>query len=203
MDHGRLFSTGKLDRQSTQPELLAPALTSTALNDIDAAAREVEWFVFGGRAYRRERIEVDRQHLRTFPRSALGGQPFIDSEAASAYVRRLGGECGAAGSVAAGDAYPVESSMPHAPVYRVVCGDTWYHVDGANGARLEVLDPSRRAYRWLYGALHTLDFPALVQRPALRTTLIVLLCALGFAFSVTAVVIGWRRLMKPPPPSTR
>lgn len=200
MDHGRLFSTGKPDRQRAHPELLAPALTSTALNDVDAAAREIEWFVFGGRAYRRERIDLERQHLRTFPRSALAEQPFIDGEAASAHVRRLAGECGAAGVVAKGDAYPIESSMPRAPVYRVVCGDTWYHVDGANGALLETLDPSRRAYRWLYGALHTLDFPALVQRPALRTILVVLLCALGFAFSVTAVVIGWRRLTKPPPP---
>jgi hypothetical protein len=84
--------------------------------------------------------------------------------------------------------------MPHAPVYRVVCGDTWLHIDGANGAMLEKLDPSRRAYRWAYSALHTLDYPALTKRPALRTAIIVLLCAAGLAFSVTAVVIGWRRL---------
>ena len=91
------------------------------------------------------------------------------------------------------DAYRV-SGASGAPVYRVVCGDTWFHVDGGNGALLEKLDPSRRAYRWLYGALHTLDFPALTARPALRTAIVVVLCIFGLAFTATALVIGWRRL---------
>ena len=86
------------------------------------------------------------------------------------------------------------TTMPGAPVYRVVCGTDWFHIDGAGGRVLERLDASRRAYRWLYGALHTLDFPALAARPALRTAVVVSLCAAGFAFSLTAVVIGWRRL---------
>jgi hypothetical protein len=59
---------------------------------------------------------------------------------------------------------------------------------------MEKLDPSRRAYRWFYSALHTFDVPALTARPALRTALIVTLCGLGLAFSLTGVVIGWRRL---------
>jgi len=59
---------------------------------------------------------------------------------------------------------------------------------------LEKLDRSRRMYRWAYSALHTLDVPDLTARPKLRSALVVVLCALGFGFSVTAVVIGWRRL---------
>jgi hypothetical protein len=81
-----------------------------------------------------------------------------------------------------------------APAFRSVFGDAWFHFDGASGAMLEKLDASRRAYRWAYSALHTLDFPALAARPSLRTALIVTLCGLGLAFSLTAVVIGWRRL---------
>jgi hypothetical protein len=84
--------------------------------------------------------------------------------------------------------------MPNAPVYRSICGDLWYHVDGSSGAVLEKLDPSRRAYRWVYSALHTLDFPALTARPTLRATIIVTLCGCGFVFSLTGIVIGWRRL---------
>jgi hypothetical protein len=84
--------------------------------------------------------------------------------------------------------------MPNAPVYRSVCGDVWYHIDGADGRILERSDPSRRAYRWLYGALHTMDVPALTSRPQLRGALIVILCGLGFVFSMTGVIIGWRRL---------
>ena len=84
--------------------------------------------------------------------------------------------------------------MPDAPVYRSVCSQVWFHLDGANGAMLEKLDPSRRAYRWAYSALHTLDFPALSGRPLLRTVLIVTLCGFGLVFSLTTIVIGWRRL---------
>ena len=84
--------------------------------------------------------------------------------------------------------------MPSAPVYRSVCGDVWFHVDGASGAILERLDSSRRAYRWFYTALHTFNFPLLSAHPAALSALIVLLCSLGLVFSVTGAVIGWRRL---------
>jgi hypothetical protein len=75
-----------------------------------------------------------------------------------------------------------------------MCGDIWYDIDAANGALSQKTDPSRRAYRWLCQALHTLDFPALTARPMLRTMLVVSLCAIGFVFSLTGLVIGWRRL---------
>jgi hypothetical protein len=196
MDHGRLFSTGKTDAKEAQAltgDLLATMLRTTALAAVEAAAREVEWFDFGGRAYRRERIDVTRQHLRTFPRSALGDEPYLTAREVTAATRRLPA-CGSASVVRADDAYAFKSSTPDAPVYRVICGDAWLHVDGASGELMEKLDPSRRAYRWLYSALHTLDFPALAQRPVLRTLIIVVLCAIGFVFSVTGMVIGWRRL---------
>jgi hypothetical protein len=70
----------------------------------------------------------------------------------------------------------------------------WFHIDGAI---LERLDPSRRAYRWFYSALHTINFPILSARLALRSALVVILCGFGFAFSLTGVVIGWRRLRRP------
>ena len=84
--------------------------------------------------------------------------------------------------------------MSGSPVYRSICGDVWFQIDGGTGAVLERLDGSRRAYRWAYTALHTLDFPILSARPMLRSGLIVLLCAIGFVFSMTGAVIGWRRL---------
>jgi hypothetical protein len=96
--------------------------------------------------------------------------------------------------VGAGDDYPAASLIPGAPVYRSVWGDVWFQVDGATGRVMERLDGSRRAYRWAYTALHTLDFPILLRHPLLRSGLIVLLCAIGFVFSVTGAVIGWRRL---------
>jgi hypothetical protein len=92
------------------------------------------------------------------------------------------------------DDYPAQSIVPGAPVYRSRCGDLWFDIDSADGSVLQRLDPSRRAYRWFYSALHTFDFPVLLAHPRLRDVLIVGLCTLGLVFSITGIVIGWRRL---------
>jgi hypothetical protein len=39
-----------------------------------------------------------------------------------------------------------------------------------------------------------MDFPILSARPTLRSALVVILCGFGLVFSLTGVVIGWRRL---------
>jgi hypothetical protein len=199
MDHGRLFSTGKLSVAETSV-LRGPVLDWEAAGEgvrpVPADAREIEWFVFDGRMYRRERTGLSSQRLFVAGEAAGPVRVFLDPNEVGVAARRLSPQCVAAAAVSADDAYHIASSMPQAPVYRVICGEAWYHIDGANGAVLEKLDPSRRAYRWFYTALHTLDFPALVARPVLRTSLVVVLCALGFAFSVTAVVIGFKRVMR-------
>ena len=94
------------------------------------------------------------------------------------------------------DAYAARAVAACAPVYRIRCGETWYHIDGADGRVIEKLDASRRAYRWAYQALHTFDYPALNARPEIRTFVILVLCGAGLAFSITGVVIGWRRLKR-------
>ena len=47
---------------------------------------------------------------------------------------------------------------------------------------------------WLFGGLHTLDFPLLRSSPLLRTIAIVALCLWGLAFSLTGALLAWRRL---------
>lgn len=197
MDHGLLFSTGKPTTTEWVTIAGAPAwekLSSHEVELLPKQAREIEWFTFGQSIYRRERFGLTSQRLSPAGVASVPQHVFLQSNEVSALIRRLAPDCGPALAVPPADAYPVASAMPDAPVYRSVCGNVWFHIDGANGALLEKLDRSRRAYRWAYGALHTLDFPALIARPLLRTTLIVMLCGLGLAFSVTGVVIGWRRL---------
>jgi hypothetical protein len=195
MDHGRLFSTGKLDAAETSAlqGSSAPVDLSASMA-LPVGAREIEWFVLGGRAYRRDRFDATSQRLIAGGEPSANPRPFLQPAEITTAAQRLSSACGEAQVVHASDAYAIASAMPGAPVYRVVCGDAWLHIDGASGAAMEKLDASRRAYRWFYSALHTLDFPALIARPALRTVLIVGLCALGLAFSATAVVIGWRRI---------
>jgi hypothetical protein len=158
----------------------------------------VEWFAFGGRIYRRERTGVDRQRLFLADAKDVLATPdrqFLRADEIDAAATHLARSCDNSFVAAPGDNYAVAAPMPGAPVFRAVCGDDWFYVDGASGVLMEKLDSSRRAYRWLYGALHTLDFPVLTARPVLRTALIVALCACGFIFSLTGVVIASRRLL--------
>ena len=199
MDHGRLFSRGRL----SQPEAAAVAPTpdwgglhGNALS-ITAASKEVEWFAFGERFYKRERTGFASQSLSSIG-SGPGGsplpRPYLTAAEVGGFVRRMAPDCAPPFVVSPQNSYPASASVPDAPVYRSICGDVWFQIDGATGAVMERLDASRRAYRWAYTALHTLDFPILFAHPVLRSGLIVLLCAMGVVFSVTGAVIGWRRL---------
>ena len=200
MDHGRLFSRG----QGTDAERVAvtgmptwSGLPPDEPRRIGAAAIEVEWLAFDGVIYRRERTGISSQRLTVAAALSASVGPareFLAPDDVRDVAKRLAPGCAAAVKVEAEDNYAMTSTMPNGPVYRLVCGDTWFHIDGANGAMLEVLDLSRRRYRWLYSGLHTFDIPFLTARPALRTGLIVFLCGMGFLFSLTSVVIGWKRL---------
>jgi hypothetical protein len=119
--------------------------------------------------------------------------PSISERQLAMAAPALGSACSGA-KLQPGDPYAAKSRSAGAPVYRVICGDTWFHIDGGDGQLIEKLDGSRRVYRWAFQALHTLDFPWLVARPTLRTSLIMVLCGGGLLFSLTAVLIGWRRL---------
>jgi PepSY-associated TM region len=196
MDHGLLFSRGQLS--ATEAAGIASRTgwdrLAGEVHRLAAPSNEIEWFVLADQFYRRERTDVDTQML--FPLVPKSGwpQPFLTADQVAAYVGRAAPNCAAPEVIGVDDNYAAVSSMPAAPVYRSVCGDVWFHVDGASGAILERLDSSRRAYRWFYTALHTFNFPMLSAHPAALSALIVLLCSLGLVFSVTGAVIGWRRL---------
>jgi len=194
MDHGRLFSRGQLTAAEAAVTNALPDWKAAAALDrrpISSSAREVEWFAFNGAVYRRERIGLDRQILIRPDDSEAA---VFSAQEVESLVRRLAAGCNAPSFLAGNDDYPAQSIVPGAPVYRSRCGDLWFDIDSADGSVLQRLDASRRAYRWLYGALHTLDFPVLLAHPRWRDGVIVGLCALGLMFSITGVVIGWRRL---------
>jgi hypothetical protein len=200
MDHGRLFSHGQLTKAEADVATASPdwrMFPVVRMEPISPSVREVEWFAFNGRFYRRDRIGLDRQMLF----GARGAEPDDRAGALSpreieGVTSRLATGCGEASVLAADDDYLALSATPGAPVYRSKCADVWFDIDGASGNVLQRLDASRRAYRWLYSALHTLDFPILAAHPKIRSSLIVGLCVLGLLFSITGVVIGWRRLLR-------
>ncbi|SEM47424.1 PepSY domain-containing protein [Bradyrhizobium sp. OK095] len=196
MDHGRLFSRGQLTPAEAGVMNALPDWKTAALRDrkpISSSAREVEWLGFNGTIYRRERMGLDKQLLvRPDDQEA----DMFSAQEVERVVARLAAGCGAPSAVAVDDDYPAQSVVSGAPIYRSRCGDLWFDIDGADGSVVQRLDASRRAYRWVYSALHTLDFPILVAHPRLRDVLIVGLCALGLVFSMSGIVIGWRRLRR-------
>ncbi len=73
---------------------------------------------------------------------------------------------------------------------------SWFHIDPCTGDIVGQADNGRRSYRWLFNALHSLDFPLLLAyRPAWDIA-VWLLSLLGLTISVSGVVIGWRRLSR-------
>lgn len=194
MDHGRLFSRGQLTPIEAGMVDASPDWTMAPSFDRQSTAsslREVEWFAFNGHVYRRERTGLGQQSLA---KAGGGSQEFLGAQDLQGLMTRLASGCDTASVLAGNDDYPAQSGVPGAPVYRSRCGELWFDIDGADGRVLQRLDASRRAYRWFYGALHTLDFPILMAHPFWRDVLIVGLCALGLVFSITGIVIGWRRL---------
>lgn len=85
------------------------------------------------------------------------------------------------------------------PVLRAGFDDaaqSWFHIDPRTGDILGRSDVSRRTYRWLFNALHSLDFHALIAHRPAWDIVVWLLSLLGVVISTSGVVIGWRRLMR-------
>ena len=85
------------------------------------------------------------------------------------------------------------------PILRVKFSDqesTWFHIDLSTGEVLRRLTYKDRVARWLFNGLHSLDFAVLINNRPIWDLLLLSLCSLGLAFSVTSVVMGWRRLRK-------
>jgi uncharacterized iron-regulated membrane protein len=96
------------------------------------------------------------------------------------------------------DFYAVAESLPDTAVPFSIGTShaSRVYVDGVSGSLLVVMDTSRRAYAWVYYALHTFNFPVLLAHTTTREVLVLLLLLIGLAFSCTGVVIGVHRLRR-------
>jgi hypothetical protein len=202
MDDGMLFSPDKPSDEEIAAIAGLPdwsVIPRDEAQHLDPRTIEAEWFAFGGHIYRRQIHRLD-QWLTIADafasRESTGEHALLDSEVINATARRLAPSCAPAVAIGNDDAYAPASILPDTRVFRLLCGHDWFDIDAANGALLDKLDTSRRGYRWLSGGLHRLDFPVLARHPVVQTCVIVALCGCGFIFSLTGVVIGWRRLWR-------
>jgi hypothetical protein len=206
MNPGRVFTPGAPDTEAlARYRGTVPAATLAALPPsppVAHAARELELTAVAGRPVwiargpgrppavldaaavaPRWQEAVEEAHLRNAARALLPDAPV-------ASIERLEHP----------DAYYYGRHEPRPlPVLRVRFGDpvaTWFHLDASTGELLGSMDGSRRAYRWLFNALHSLDVAPLFDRRPLWDAVVILLSGLGFAASATGAVIGWRRLRR-------
>jgi hypothetical protein len=197
MNDGGSSASARADTRSLAGAPAWDRLQPDQLRQVSGASREIEWFAFAGQIYRRERAGLEEQRLSlAVPETgaALGSRAFLRAEEIDSAAKQLGGDCGHASVFSADGPDGAKPGLRDASVFRIICGKIWYEIDGSTGALLNRLDPSQRTYHWLFSRLHTLDFPPLQSRPMLRTTVIVVLCLCGLAFSLSGVVLGWRRL---------
>jgi hypothetical protein len=84
------------------------------------------------------------------------------------------------------------------PIWRVKFEDaaqTWWHIDGRSGELIGALNCSTRVERWIYYGMHSWDWlPLWNRRPWAWDVPMVAALLLGTAFSITSIVIAWRRL---------
>ncbi len=94
--------------------------------------------------------------------------------------------------------YPHHDERP-LPVLRAGFDDadgSWFYIDPRNGDLLTRIDNSGRTYRWLFNALHSLDFSLLLRHRPAWDILMWLLSLIGLIASTSGIVIGWHRLRR-------
>ena len=208
MDHGRLFSnpdpTAKQiqDFQGVSLKHIAEDMTVSALRTI-GAARELEFLAVNGQPLVLVKTTDTELHAFTSDERSIGFDPFIlTRDVIIQAVQRAWPGLGVqqVQQISVDDMYGHlrEGSFPK-DTLRVLLDDpaqTWVHIDLQTGLIVSVMDESRRTYRWLFNGLHSLDFPGLVEQRPLWDVLILALLALGFLFSLTGVVVGWKKVFQ-------
>lgn len=103
------------------------------------------------------------------------------------------------GQIPPDDAYRVITDPLPPTARRVVLADpgkTWFQIDSATGRILSVTDSRGRARRWWVNGLHDFDLPLLERSGPLRMPALMLAVIVGFLFSCTGLVLGFKRLRR-------
>lgn len=178
-----------------QPDFPAPLDVLNSLNDRDV--REAA-FVWG---LGRPLLVLKSRDVDPLVLDALTGAPhrFDDASLTTAAPRLLSdARLVTTQRLEQADAYWYSRRTDRPlPVLRFIFNDadrTWIHVDPRTGQVLNWMRHSDRVDRWLFNALHSLDFRLLLaHRPAWDVIMWILSLA-GIVISISGVVIGWRRL---------
>lgn len=206
MDHGRLFSRGIAT--AAQAERYAGCSVGEAVRGMsdtllrgEDGAREISVTTLACRPVLTRYAAdggVTRVDRDGFPLDDAAMRHMVERAAAAGWP---GGTTVHITPVDPTSTYALAEGWP-ASAWRVRLGAPGLpdlYIDGRSGRLLTVMDASRAAYAWVYYAVHTGNVPGLSSRPALRRIVVLLPLVAGFLFSITGVVLGWRRLRRTKP----
>ena len=168
--------------------------------DASAAVVEVSWHRLGNQAVL---LAYDRDGHRT-PQQVAGAVGHFDDQALIAASQRLAGaDLETSQLLTSYDNYYypnhrqglTEKPLPVLRIDLADAGHTHLYVDPQDGRLLLKQDSSRRAYRWLFSALHHWDIGWLYVRPLWDGWMISWI-SFGLVLSVSSVILGWRRLRR-------
>ncbi|RIX43136.1 MAG: hypothetical protein D3M94_18000 [Rhodocyclales bacterium GT-UBC] len=174
------------------------------LPEIGAATGEVEWLRFGGQTLARLRHADATAVIVTRAGTRLAQIGF-------ATIRQAGEALRPAARLEATwlnepDAryFPLRHQPRPFPVARLSFDDearSVFYVDPQTGRIALHSNRHDTAHRWLYQALHRLDFPALLAPSWQRDGAILALSLLGGGLCLSGCVLGWQRLSRRRPPA--
>ncbi len=206
MDHGRIFSLAPASSDQTA------RLRGASLADIVKSAGSAELAAIAPFSELTFNAMAGHPFLTAFgpgnapPRIIFldHSQPGILPALPAPLISAALGNVGPGGVVNSGDGdhydalYRLAESVDNSGSAFLIGGNAGLrvYVDHETGRFLAVMDTSRRQYAWFYYALHTLELPGLINHPEVRTALELALLALGFGFSITGVILGYRRLRR-------
>ena len=220
MDHGRWFSVSEPtedQRQRFMGGTLTPQDIAVPLRDalrqvqLGDAVKEILLTKVGGASYYVFRADPAHQVVVSAATMQLPLQEFSLESLTRAANTVIPDEEIKQSKITHGDTYyysTVHNPRP-LPGLRIVLGDsaqTWLHIDVKTGQLMELMDHSRRVYRWLFHGLHSWDIPFLLEHNRQRKILLLVSCVAGFLFSLSGVYLGIKVLAvrsQPKPPATR
>ena len=169
------------------------------LKDKDGV-KEVQWKSILGHSYMVAVRDLDDSEVEIVDDSGLNEQKFLAARIVGAIPKLLPhADLSELDIISSYDNYYYSrhNSFRPLPIYRAKFNDdegTWYHINSQTGEVINRLTKISRVQRWIYSALHNLDFSWLLSRPPLWYSVLMALSMIGLFFSITGIIIAWRRL---------
>lgn len=201
MDHGRMFPMGKataLEVTRLRGLPLAAVTAAASLETVQGlgVAKAVSFHALGGRPFLAVENGGDRDSHVLWLTDARSVESLPDT-ALLAAVRAVWSDAAPARD-RLDELYRLAEHLPPSARGFVAQDEaaSRIYVDSTSGDILSVMNPGRRAYAWVYYALHTLNFPGLLSHPLARVAIELLLLAGGLASGVTGIVLAFRRVRR-------